>query len=118
MPEGGAGQGCAGRSHSVESVGLAHPAAVLPVRRVDLHDRDLGALQDSGQAGAVAAGPFDANLHQLAERLQPPQQLPVPFRCRRERRGAEQSADPVQGCGDVHVEMGVDATGDEPGGDF
>jgi hypothetical protein len=53
--------GGAGGADRIQRVGLALPAAVLPVRTVDLDDPDAGRGDVAGQARAVAAGPFDAD---------------------------------------------------------
>ena len=56
--------------------------------------------------------PFDADLGHLAEALEPGQQRLVAGGVGREGLGADQPAQRVECCGNVDVEVGVDATGD------
>src|SRR5438132_1600978 len=65
--------GGAGGADGIERVRLALPAAVLPVRAVDLHDPHPGPGDVPGQASAVAAGPFDPGQADGAEPVQPVQ---------------------------------------------
>ena len=83
-------------------------AAFLPVGPVDFQHLDSGGQQVAGQPCAVAAGAFHPNQLQLPEAAQPGQQLAIAGRCCRKRLGAQKAAAFVQGCGDMHVEVGVD----------
>jgi hypothetical protein len=65
-----------------------------------------------GQAGAVAAGPFDPDQAHGPEPAQPRQQAGIPSRGGRELPDTKQPADRVERCGDVHVGMGVYAASD------
>ena len=56
---GPAGLGGPGSADRVQRVGLALPAAVLPVRTVHLDDPDAGRGDVAGQPGAVTTGPLD-----------------------------------------------------------
>src|SRR5258707_2470069 len=49
----------AGGANRIQRVGLALPAPVLPVRAVGLNNPDTSSGNVPGQAGAVAARPFD-----------------------------------------------------------
>ena len=109
---GPAGLRGAGGADGVERVGLALPAAVLPVGAVHLDDPDAGGGDVPGQAGAVAAGALDADQAHGPEPAQPAQQAGVAGRGGRELLDAEQPADGIERSGDVHVGVGVHAAGD------
>lgn len=64
-------QGGTGCCHRIDCVGLTHPAAVLTIRPIDLHDLDTFGLQRAGEAGAVAAGALHPNLRNPAEAASP-----------------------------------------------
>jgi hypothetical protein len=97
---------------SVQRIGLALAAAVLPVGAVHLHDPDAGAGQVPGQPGSVAARALHADQGYRPELAQPAQQAGVPQRRRRELAHPEQAADRVQRGGDVGVGVGVYPAGD------
>ena len=63
-----------GRADRVQRIGFTLPAPVLPVRAVHLDDPDPGCGDVTGQSGAVAAGPFDADQGDGPEPAQPAQQ--------------------------------------------
>lgn len=106
-----AGEHCACHGDGVDDVGLAVPAADLPVRPGDLDTSHVVLGEQPSQRGAVAAGPFDADLAQRAERLQPAEQLAVASGRGAELRSAEHTAQVVDGGSDVDVAVGVDASG-------
>ena len=70
------------------------------------------APQGPGQPGAIGARPFDTDLGHLAEALEPGQQGLVAGGIGLEGLDADQAAEGVEGCSDVGVEVGVDATRD------
>jgi len=83
----------------------------LPVGAVHLHDPNTGGRHVPGQAGAVAAGAFHPDQLHGPEAAQPVHQIGIADRGRGELCDAEQPADPVQRCGDMHVGMGVHTAG-------
>jgi hypothetical protein len=95
----------------VERVGLALPAAVLPVGTVDFDDADAGRGDEAGQAGAIAAGPLDPDQADGPEPAQPAKKVGVAGRGRRELSYPEQPADGIQRSSDVHVRVGVHTAG-------
>jgi hypothetical protein len=101
-----------GGADRVEGIGLALPAAVLPVGAVDLHDPDSCGGDVAGQAGAVAAGPLDPDQAHSPEPAQPVQQAGVAGQGSRELPDAEQPADRVERGGDMGVGMSVHTAGD------
>jgi len=70
---GPAGLGRPGSADGIEGIGLTLPAAVLPVRAVDLDDADTGCGDVPGQARAVAAGALDPDQAHRPEPAQPAQ---------------------------------------------
>jgi hypothetical protein len=92
--------------------GLARPAPVLPVGAVHLHHPHTSRGDVAGQAGAVAAGPFDPDQAHGPEPAQPRQQAGISGCSGRELPDTEQPADRVQRCCDVHVGVGVHAASD------
>ena len=84
----------------------------LPVRPVDLDDRNTLTLELAGEPRALAAGALDPDHDDFAVGTQPPQQGPIASWGSRKRLHTEERAELVEGCGDVHLEMGVDAAGD------
>jgi hypothetical protein len=92
--------------------GLARPAPVLAVGAVHLHHPHTSRGDVAGQAGAVAAGPFDPGQAHGPEPAQPRQQAGISGRAGRELPDTEQPADRVERCCDVHVGVGVHAAGD------
>ena len=101
-----------GGADRVERVGLALTAAVLPVGPVHLDDPDAGRGDVAGQAGAVAAGPFDPDQAHRPEPRQPVQQTCIAGRGGRELPDAKQPADGVERGGDVRAGMGIHPAGD------
>ena len=102
----------AGGFDRVEPVGLAVAATLLTVGSIHLDHLDPGALQEPGQAGAVGAGALDPHPGQVTEADQPAVQIPVAAWGGRERLDTQDAAVVVQRGGDVHIEVGVDSTGD------
>jgi hypothetical protein len=96
----------------VERIRLALPAAVLPVRPVDLDDPDAGGGDVTGQAGAVAAGALNADQAHGPEPAEPAQQPGITGRADRELLHAEQPADGIKRGGDMSVGVGVHAARD------
>jgi hypothetical protein len=92
--------------------GLALPAAVLPAGAAGLHDPDADGGDMAGQAGAVAAGPLDADQGDGPVPAQPAQQPGVAGRGDGELLDAEQLPDRVQRSGDLRVGVGARAAGD------
>jgi hypothetical protein len=109
---GPAGLGGPGGADRIEGIGLALPAAVLAVGADCLDDPDAGGGDVAGQAGAVAAGPFDPGQADGPEPAQPAQQAGVAGRGGRELPDAEQSSDGIKRGGDMYVSVGVHAAGD------
>jgi hypothetical protein len=68
--------------------------------------------QESGETGAVGTGALDADLSDLAEGLEPGQECFVAIGIDRERLGADESTQRIEGGGNVDVRVGVDASGD------
>ena len=64
-----------GSGDRVDGVGLAGPMSGLSVRSVDLDDSNAFASQVSGDAGAVGAGPFDADQVDVTECGEPRNQF-------------------------------------------
>lgn len=104
--------GGAGGGHRVERVGLAGPTPRLAVGPVDLHDGKLSARQVAGEAGAVGAGPLDTDAQHRPERTEPRDQPGVASLGGRKRVDAEHATDLVDNCCDVHLQVGVDTSGD------
>jgi hypothetical protein len=96
----------------VGDVGLAAPAAGLPVRPDHLgHLHALGG-EVAGQPGAVAAGALHPHLHQVAVASHPGQRRLVTRRVGGELPGAQDPADLAGHAGHVHLSVGVHAPGD------
>jgi hypothetical protein len=106
------GLGRAGRFHRVEGIGLAVAATGLPVRTVDLDHLNTGAAQQTGQPGTIRAGALDPDPGHRAEGLQPAQQLVIAGAGGLKALHPQQPADLIERGGHVHVQMGVDPTGD------
>ena len=107
-----AGEHSTRRGLGVGGVGLAAPAARLAVRAVHLPHAHTRRGEVAGEAGAVAAGAFDADAAQLAQRRQPGGQFAVTGARRRERRRRQQPPDGVDSCGDMGVTVRVNAAED------
>ena len=105
---------CAARAALTASSGpgLALPATVLPVGAVYLDDPDACRGDVAGQAGAVTAGPFDADQAHSPESAQPAQQAGVAGRRGGELPDAEQPADGIERGGDMRAGVGVHAASD------
>jgi len=99
---------CADR---VGRVGLAVTAAMLTIRTIHFEHRGPLGSEVSGQARPPRPGAFDTDRYDHAVALQPPPQLAIPRRRRRERFGAQHPADLVEGGRDVGVFVGVDTAG-------
>ena len=85
---------------------------MLTVGPVHLEHLHLRGGEVAGQARPPRAGALDADRDHGAEAPQPAEQGPVAGGGGRERLGAQQLADAVEGGGDVEVLVGVDAAGD------
>jgi hypothetical protein len=107
-----AGLGRPGGADGIQRIRLALPPPVLAVGAVDLDHPDTGRGDVAGQAGAVAAGPFDPDQADGPEPAQPGQQAGVTGRGSRELLDAKQPSDGIKRGGDVHVGVGVHATSD------
>src|ERR1022692_4820955 len=79
---------------------------------VNLDDAHTGRSQRPGQASAVAAGAFDADQANRAERAQPGQELGVASPSDREALCPQQAADTVERGGNMKINMGVYTAGD------
>jgi hypothetical protein len=94
-------------------IGLAAPPTTLRVGSVDFHHPDTFAVQAAGEAGAVAAGALDTDQFERTEAAQPPEQTAIARRGGLEGLHTQQATAVVQRGGDVHVEVGVDTSGDQ-----
>jgi len=90
-------------------------AAHLTIGSVDLDDAEAGLGEMPGESGAVGPGPLDPDHGDRAERDQEREQPPIPRWGRRERLGAQDSAERVTGGSDVDVGVGVHASDDSAG---
>ncbi len=110
----------AGRGFGVDRVGLAVPAAVLPVGSVNFDDVDVMVEEVPGQARTPRSGPFDPHAGHLPVAGQPGEEFTVAGRGRREGSAGDESTRRVDDGGDMHVTMVVDTaepsnpTRDEP----
>ena len=107
-----AGEGGARRGFGVGGVGLAAPAAGLAVGAVHLPHAHTRRCEVAGEAGAVAAGAFDADAAQRAQRRQPGGQFAVTGARRRERRRPQQRPRGVNSGGDMDITVRVHPTDD------
>jgi len=96
----------------VEGVGLAALTSSLAILAVDFDDVDPCFGEEAGDAGAIGTCALHADLRDLAEGLEPAEQLCVSARVGLERPGPEQASDLVEGGGYVDLSVGVDARGD------
>lgn len=76
-PLGSARQGGPCRLHGIRGIGVTAAPACLAVGAVNLDHRDVRGPQRPSQARSVRAGALDADLGDLAEGPQPPQELVV-----------------------------------------
>jgi hypothetical protein len=93
-------------------IALASPASTLTVRAVDLDDPDAGLVEVAGETGAIAAGAFDADQLDVAERPEPSEKLAIAGGCGVEGLDGQERTSLVEGGGDVDVEVRVDTSGD------
>ena len=107
-----AGEGAARRGCGVDGVGFADAAAGLAVGAVHLHHLDAGRGEVARQAGAVAAGAFDADTAHGTPRGQPGGQLAVAGGVRRERRCRQQRPGGINSGGDMDITVRVDPADD------
>ena len=107
-----AGEGGARRGFGVDGVGLAALAAGLAVRAVHLDHLDARRGEVASQAGAVAAGAFDADTAHGAPGGQPGGQLAVAGGVRRERRRRQQRPGGINSSGDMDITVGIDPADD------
>ncbi len=101
----------AGGCHRVDRVGLAFPAAHLPVRTVDLDHGDPGPLEMTGQPGPVRTGALHPDQIDLAVGAHPVDQSLIPGFGGLEGFDAEHPADVVDHGGHVDIGVRVDARG-------
>ena len=73
---------------SVDSVRLARGSTQTPIDSIHFHDLMTRAVDRTGQADAVAAGPFNADGLDATIRLGPGEQRSIPLRIGTERVGA------------------------------
>ena len=106
------GEGAARRGFGVDGVGLAGAAAHLAVGTIHLHHLDAGRGEVARQAGAVAAGAFDADTAHGTPRGQPGGQLAVAGGVRRERRRRQQRPGGINSGGDMDITVRVDPADD------
>jgi hypothetical protein len=83
------------------------------VRLIDLDNCDGAHGQETDEPGSVGAGRFDPDQPDLAEALEPHQQLPVAASSRRKDRVAEQPTLLVERDRVVTIGVGVDAARDQ-----
>jgi len=102
-----------GGGDRIHDIGLAITPADLPVRAHHFNDRHLLLPQVPGQAHPVRASALDPHPIHITEAAHPRQQAPIANCSRRELGGSQHTTDSAQDRCDVHVEVGVDATGDE-----
>src|SRR5438309_7854759 len=95
---------------SVDRVALPAPAASVRVRLIDLDNRYGVCGQEAHETSRVSAGRFDPDQPDLAEGLEPAQELAVAASGRREHRVAEQPPPFVERDRVMVVGVRVDAT--------
>lgn len=99
----------------VDGIHLAQPSAALAVRTRDLMHRDASRGQEPGQSRAERRGALHPGGHVCAEGLRPRQRLLVTDRVGGHRQAAQAPSEPVEGHGDVQVQVGVHAHYDDAG---
>ena len=97
----------------VELVGLAVAATFLPVRPIDLNDRDARGGEMSRQTGAIGASALHADPLKRTERAQPRQQPVIARRRRGKRPHTQQPTDRIDRRRDMHIEMRVNTTNNQ-----
>ena len=103
------GQHGPGSDLGIDSVGLARRAARAPVTPIHLHNTMPCAAHRPGEAGAIAAGAFDAERFDPPVRVCPPDQGPIAPRIRHERVVAEAGPPRVDRDRNMDILMGVNA---------
>ena len=98
----------AGGRLRVDSVRLARGSTQTPIDSIHFHDLMTRAVDRTGQADAVAAGPFNADGLDATIRLGPGEQRSIPLRIGTERVGAQADAPAIDRHRDVHVLVGID----------
>ena len=98
----------AGGRLSVDRVRLARGSTQTPIDSIHFHDPMTRAVDRTGQADAVAAGPFNADGLDATIRLGPGEQRSIPLRIGTERVGAQADAPAIDRHRDVHVLVGID----------
>ena len=98
----------AGGRLRVDSVRLARGSTQTPIDSIHFHDPMTRAVDRTGQADAVAAGPFNADGLDATIRLGPGEQRSIPLRIGTERVGAQADAPAIDRHRDVHVLVGID----------
>ena len=98
----------AGGRLRVDRVRLARGSTQTPIDSIHFHDPMPRAVDRTGQADAVAAGPFNADGLDATIRLGPGEQRSIPLRIGTERVGAQADAPAIDRHRDVHVLVGID----------
>ena len=104
------GQHGPGSDLGIDSVGLARRAARAPVSPMHLHHTMPCAAHRPGEAGAIAAGAFDAERFDPPVRVCPPDQGPIAPRIRNQRVVAEAGPPRVDHDRNMHILMGSTPT--------
>jgi hypothetical protein len=84
----------------------------LPVGAVDLDDAHVLSVEVPGEPGTVAASALDTDQLDVSKGPQPAEEAAVARRRGLEGLHAQQGTAVIQRGGDVHVEVGVDTSGD------
>ena len=106
------GEGGMRRVLRIEIVVLAAPAPILIVRRRDLQDLNPRLLSEAEQASAIAAGRFDADAPELAERSHPAEHLPVALAGGGEASRSENAVMFIDDRRDMQILVGIHAADD------
>jgi hypothetical protein len=96
----------------IDRVGLAMPAAKLPVDPTDFDDAQTHGSESPRQAGTVGAGPFDTECMHNTVLGRPSRHLAIALAGYRERCGGKPCAQSVDRNYDVNVFVRVDANDD------
>jgi len=96
----------------VEIVVLATPATIEPIRCCDFQNVDAGLLHKAQEPGAVAAGGFDTDALDIAERLHPGKHLPISSAGCRKASGSDNTILLVNDSRDMQILVGVHAAHD------
>ena len=107
-----AGQHRSSSRLGIHRVGLTPPTTGLAIWPIDLHHDLVVGGQEASQTSTVAAGAFHPEHLDLTQTLGPVQQLPIAPGLGGNPGGGQVAAQLVQGAGDMHLAMGVDADRD------